>query len=53
MNADAISSAAYVGAYASSTSPRSVEAMPNGNEYGIGLRSVNTPISGCSSEAVS
>ena len=36
----------------SSNSPTNVNPMPIANEYGCGRLSVNTPITGCSSDAV-
>ena len=41
------------GAKASNNNPHSVQAMPQGSEYGSGRLSVYRPMSGCSSEAVS
>ncbi len=51
--AAASSTTAKLGANASSTNPDSVDAMPNGSEYGCGRRSVYRPTSGWSSDAVS
>src|SRR5262245_61026114 len=51
-NATAIRIAAYVGATDNNSNPINVKAIPIGNEYGLGRASVNVPMTGCSSDAV-
>ena len=46
------SSSPYERANASTSSPSIDSAMPTGSDQGSGLRSVNCPTTGCSSEAV-